>query len=155
MSQCYLSLQMIVGKQNTGDSVCLFDFCFITRFPHLYSFPVLQGMMEHRLILRTAAKQSQGSLPILLRPWFWKAVWGLLIILSVSSSWVGTTQIVKITYKNFYCPFFMTWFSTNWNIMFFSLLFWSSGHCSRKTNTQWKIQVGFMPSQMAIGDGLR
>ncbi|OBS78067.1 hypothetical protein A6R68_19543, partial [Neotoma lepida] len=55
-----------------------------------------------------------------------KAIWGLLIILSVSSSWVGTTQIVKITYKNFYCPFFMTWFSTNWNIMFFPVYY--SGH---------------------------
>nr|XP_033809411.1 solute carrier family 35 member F4 isoform X2 [Geotrypetes seraphini] len=54
---------------------------------------------------------------------FLKIVWGFLIILSVSSSWVGTTQIVKITYKNFHCPFFMTWFSTNWNILFFPIYY--------------------------------
>ncbi|XP_025775114.1 solute carrier family 35 member F4 [Puma concolor] len=63
-----------------------------------------------------------------------KAVWGLLIILSVSSSWVGTTQIVKITYKNFYCPFFMTWFSTNWNIMFFPVYY--SGHLATAQEKQ-------------------
>jgi len=63
-----------------------------------------------------------------------KAAWGLLIILSVSSSWVGTTQIVKITYKNFYCPFFMTWFSTNWNIMFFPVYY--SGHLATAQEKQ-------------------
>ncbi|KAM7321646.1 hypothetical protein ACRRTK_019738 [Alexandromys fortis] len=63
-----------------------------------------------------------------------KAVWGLLIIFSVSSSWVGTTQIVKITYKNFYCPFFMTWFSTNWNIMFFPVYY--SGHLATAQEKQ-------------------
>nr|XP_021516169.1 solute carrier family 35 member F4-like [Meriones unguiculatus] len=63
-----------------------------------------------------------------------KTIWGLLIILSVSSSWVGTTQIVKITYKNFYCPFFMTWFSTNWNIMFFPVYY--SGHLATAQEKQ-------------------
>ncbi|XP_062905511.1 solute carrier family 35 member F4 isoform X3 [Mobula hypostoma] len=57
---------------------------------------------------------------------FFKIFWGFLVILSVSSSWVGTTQIVKVTYKSFHCPLFMTWFSTNWNIMFFPIYY--SGH---------------------------
>ncbi|XP_059813347.1 solute carrier family 35 member F4 isoform X1 [Hypanus sabinus] len=57
---------------------------------------------------------------------FFKIFWGFLVILSVSSSWVGTTQIIKVTYKSFHCPLFMTWFSTNWNIMFFPIYY--SGH---------------------------
>ncbi|XP_028934994.1 solute carrier family 35 member F4 isoform X1 [Ornithorhynchus anatinus] len=65
---------------------------------------------------------------------FLQVVWGFLIVLSVSSSWVGTTQIVKITYKNFYCPFFMTWFSTNWNILFFPVYY--SGHLATAQERQ-------------------
>lgn len=114
--------------RTTGDSAAwLFDCCFITQFSHIcipFLFPGDDGAQtnpenssqENRIKARCRSCSS-----VLL-----KAVWGLLIILSVSSSWVGTTQIVKITYKNFYCPFFMTWFSTNWNIMFFPVYY--SGH---------------------------
>uniref|UniRef100_A0A4W3GDP3 Solute carrier family 35 member F4 n=1 Tax=Callorhinchus milii TaxID=7868 RepID=A0A4W3GDP3_CALMI len=69
---------------------------------------------------------------------FLKVFWAFLIILSVSSSWVGTTQIVKITYKNFYCPFFMTWFSTNWNIMFFPVYY--TGHLATAQDKQSPIK---------------
>ncbi|XP_078418822.1 solute carrier family 35 member F4 [Cetorhinus maximus] len=69
---------------------------------------------------------------------FFKIFWGFLVILSVSSSWVGTTQIVKVTYKNFHCPFFMTWFSTNWNLMFFPMYY--SGHLASAEEKQTLIQ---------------
>uniref|UniRef100_A0A8C5WJC0 Solute carrier family 35 member F4 n=1 Tax=Leptobrachium leishanense TaxID=445787 RepID=A0A8C5WJC0_9ANUR len=69
---------------------------------------------------------------------FLKIAWGVLIILSVSFSWVGTTQIIKITYKSFSCPFFMTWFSTNWNIMFFPVYY--SGHLATAPEKQSLIQ---------------
>ncbi|KAG3261372.1 solute carrier family 35 member F4 [Ictidomys tridecemlineatus] len=81
-----------------------------------------------------------------------KAVWGLLIILSVSSSWVGTTQIVKITYKNFYCPFFMTWFSTNWNIMFFPVYY--SGHLATAQEKQSPMKKFRECSRIFGEDGL-
>nr|BAC33198.1 unnamed protein product [Mus musculus] len=81
-----------------------------------------------------------------------KTIWGLLIILSVSSSWVGTTQIVKITYKNFYCPFFMTWFSTNWNIMFFPVYY--SGHLATAQEKQSPIKKFRECSRIFGEDGL-
>ncbi|XP_062824721.1 solute carrier family 35 member F4 isoform X2 [Anolis carolinensis] len=83
---------------------------------------------------------------------FLKIVWGFLIILSVSSSWVGTTQIVKITYKNFDYPFFMTWFSTNWNIMFFPVYY--SGHLATAQEKQSPIKKFRECSRIFGEDGL-
>uniref|UniRef100_A0A8C8VEY7 Solute carrier family 35 member F4 n=1 Tax=Pelusios castaneus TaxID=367368 RepID=A0A8C8VEY7_9SAUR len=83
---------------------------------------------------------------------FLKVVWGFLIILSVSSSWVGTTQIVKITYKNFDYPFFMTWFSTNWNIMFFPVYY--SGHLATAQEKQSPIKKFRECSRIFGEDGL-
>ncbi|XP_054828351.1 solute carrier family 35 member F4 isoform X1 [Eublepharis macularius] len=83
---------------------------------------------------------------------FLKIVWGFLIILSVSSSWVGTTQIVKITYKNFDYPFFMTWFSTNWNIMFFPVYY--SGHLATAQEKQSPIKKIRECSRIFGEDGL-
>ncbi|KAJ7345398.1 hypothetical protein JRQ81_001348, partial [Phrynocephalus forsythii] len=83
---------------------------------------------------------------------FLKVVWGVLIILSVSSSWVGTTQIVKITYKSFDYPFFMTWFSTNWNIMFFPVYY--SGHLATAQEKQSPIKKIRECSRIFGEDGL-
>lgn len=122
-------------EKHCDSTVCLFHCCFTPWFLHI-CFPFLfsgdngaqahpeNSGQEHRM---RACCRSCTSVLL-------KAVWGLLIILSVSSSWVGTTQIVKITYKNFYCPFFMTWFSTNWNIMFFPVYY--SGHLATAQEKQ-------------------
>ncbi|XP_026525858.1 solute carrier family 35 member F4 isoform X2 [Notechis scutatus] len=83
---------------------------------------------------------------------FLKILWGFLIILSVSSSWIGTTQIVKITYKNFDYPFFMTWFSTNWNIMFFPVYY--SGHLATAQEKQSPIKKIRECSRIFGDDGL-
>ncbi|KAG9336439.1 hypothetical protein JZ751_002786 [Albula glossodonta] len=67
-----------------------------------------------------------------------KVLGGLLVVLFVSSSWVGTTQVVQLTFKSFSCPFFITWFSTNWNILFFPLYY--SGHLVTTREKQTPIQ---------------
>ncbi|XP_017567308.1 solute carrier family 35 member F4 isoform X2 [Pygocentrus nattereri] len=67
-----------------------------------------------------------------------KVLGGLLVVLCVSSSWVGTTQVVQRTFKSFSCPFFISWFSTNWNILFFPLYY--SGHVAITREKQTPIQ---------------
>ncbi|KFZ68366.1 Solute carrier family 35 member F4, partial [Podiceps cristatus] len=83
---------------------------------------------------------------------FLKLIWRFLIILSVSSSWVGTTQFVKITYETFDCPFFMTWFSTNWNIMVFPIYY--SGHLATAQEKQSPIKKFRECSRIFGEDGL-
>ncbi|XP_062863521.1 solute carrier family 35 member F4 [Trichomycterus rosablanca] len=67
-----------------------------------------------------------------------KVMGGLLVVLCVSSSWVGTTQVVQCTFKSFSCPFFISWFSTNWNIFFFPIYY--SGHVAFTREKQTPIQ---------------
>ncbi|KTF84173.1 hypothetical protein cypCar_00027748 [Cyprinus carpio] len=67
-----------------------------------------------------------------------KVLGGLLVVLCVSSSWVGITQVVQLTFKSFSCPFFITWFSTNWNILFFPLYY--SGHVATTREKRTPIQ---------------
>ncbi|XP_060708488.1 solute carrier family 35 member F3 isoform X2 [Hemiscyllium ocellatum] len=59
-----------------------------------------------------------------------KILWGSAVVLSVCSSWAGTSQLAKITFRTFDAPFAVTWFATIWNILFFPLYyvghFWSS-----------------------------
>lgn len=67
-----------------------------------------------------------------------KVLGGLLVVLCVSSSWVGTTQVVKLTFQSFSCPFFISWFSSNWNILFFPIYY--SGHVATTREKQTPIQ---------------
>lgn len=67
-----------------------------------------------------------------------KVLGGLLMVLCVSSSWVGTTQVVKLTFQSFSCPFFISWFSSNWNILFFPIYY--SGHVVTTRDKQTPIQ---------------
>lgn len=67
-----------------------------------------------------------------------KVLGGLLLVLCVSSSWVGTTQLVQLTFKSFSCPFFVSWFSTNWNILLFPLYY--GGHVVTTRDKQTPIQ---------------
>ncbi|XP_078069527.1 solute carrier family 35 member F3-like [Mustelus asterias] len=59
-----------------------------------------------------------------------RALWGWAVVLSVCSSWAGTSQLAKITFRTFDAPFAITWFATTWNILFFLLYYaghaWSS-----------------------------
>ncbi|XP_038656499.1 putative thiamine transporter SLC35F3 isoform X1 [Scyliorhinus canicula] len=59
-----------------------------------------------------------------------KALWGSAVVLSVCSSWAGTSQLAKITFRTFDAPFAITWFATSWNVLFFLLYYvghaWSS-----------------------------
>lgn len=67
-----------------------------------------------------------------------KVLGGLLMVLCISSSWVGTTQVVKRTFQSFSCPFFISWFSSNWNILFFPIYY--SGHVVLTREKQTPIQ---------------
>ncbi|XP_036398599.1 solute carrier family 35 member F4 [Megalops cyprinoides] len=81
-----------------------------------------------------------------------KVLGGLLVVLFVSSSWVGTTQVVQLTFQSFSCPFFITWFSTNWNILFFPLYY--SGHLVTTREKQTPIQKFRECSRIFGEDGL-
>ncbi|XP_067839831.1 solute carrier family 35 member F3-like [Heptranchias perlo] len=59
-----------------------------------------------------------------------KALWGWAVVLSVCSSWAGTSQLAKVTFRSFDAPFTVTWFATAWNFLYFPLYYaghaWSS-----------------------------
>ncbi|XP_026141273.1 solute carrier family 35 member F4 isoform X1 [Carassius auratus] len=81
-----------------------------------------------------------------------KVLGGLLVVLCVSSSWVGITQVVQLTFKSFSCPFFITWFSTNWNIFFFPLYY--SGHVATTKEKRTPIQKFRECSRLFGEDGM-
>uniref|UniRef100_A0A8C2IQP1 Solute carrier family 35 member F4 n=1 Tax=Cyprinus carpio TaxID=7962 RepID=A0A8C2IQP1_CYPCA len=81
-----------------------------------------------------------------------KVLGGLLVVLCVSSCWVGITQVVQLTFKSFSCPFFITWFSTNWNILFFPLYY--SGHVATTREKQTPIQKFRECSRLFGEDGM-
>ncbi|XP_051880519.1 putative thiamine transporter SLC35F3 isoform X2 [Pristis pectinata] len=63
------------------------------------------------------------------RPWglsierLKEALWGWAVVLSVCSSWAGTSQLAKVTFRTFDAPFAVTWFATTWNLLFFPLYY--------------------------------
>ncbi|KAM6960880.1 solute carrier family 35 member F4 [Aplochiton taeniatus] len=67
-----------------------------------------------------------------------KVLGGLLVVLCVSSSWVGTAQLVKLTFQSFSCPFFLSWFSSSWNLLFFPLYY--AGHTATTPDKQTPYQ---------------
>ncbi|KAK1905542.1 putative thiamine transporter SLC35F3, partial [Dissostichus eleginoides] len=52
-----------------------------------------------------------------------KALWGVAMVMCVCSSWAGSTQLAKLTFKQFDAPFTLTWFATSWNSLFFPLYY--------------------------------
>ncbi|XP_077202176.1 solute carrier family 35 member F3 isoform X3 [Paroedura picta] len=63
-----------------------------------------------------------------------KFFWGVVVVLGVCSSWSGSTQLAKLTFKKFDAPFTLTWFATNWNFLFFPLYY--IGHVFKSTEKQ-------------------
>ncbi|XP_053238513.1 putative thiamine transporter SLC35F3 isoform X1 [Podarcis raffonei] len=63
-----------------------------------------------------------------------KIFWGVLVVLGVCSSWSGSTQLAKLTFKKFDAPFTLTWFATNWNFLFFPLYY--IGHVCKSAEKQ-------------------
>uniref|UniRef100_A0A8C3FE62 Solute carrier family 35 member F3 n=1 Tax=Chrysemys picta bellii TaxID=8478 RepID=A0A8C3FE62_CHRPI len=63
-----------------------------------------------------------------------KFFWGVAVVLGVCSSWSGSTQLAKLTFKKFDAPFTLTWFATNWNFLFFPLYY--IGHVFKSTEKQ-------------------
>uniref|UniRef100_A0A8C2FLX2 Solute carrier family 35 member F3b n=1 Tax=Cyprinus carpio TaxID=7962 RepID=A0A8C2FLX2_CYPCA len=52
-----------------------------------------------------------------------KAIWGVAMVMCVCSSWAGSTQLAKLTFKQYDAPFTLTWFTTTWNCLFFPLYY--------------------------------
>ena len=51
-----------------------------------------------------------------------KLMIGLVIVLVIAFSWVGSTQTAKSSYTDgFSAPYFVTWFTTSWMILVFPL----------------------------------
>ncbi|XP_065586523.1 solute carrier family 35 member F3 isoform X2 [Cyrtonyx montezumae] len=63
-----------------------------------------------------------------------KIFWGVAVVLGVCSSWSGSTQLAKLTFKKFDAPFTLTWFATNWNFLFFPLYY--LGHVFKSAEKQ-------------------
>lgn len=134
-------ISVFVGCRGvTGRRQGLFWMCLsgVQHFSHSFAFffPGEEGTQTHT---ESGSQEAEGQTRCQsCTSTFLKLIWRFLIILSVSSSWVGTTQFVKITYETFDCPFFMTWFSTNWNIMVFPIYY--SGHLATAQEKQSPIK---------------
>ncbi|XP_048865480.1 putative thiamine transporter SLC35F3 isoform X3 [Brienomyrus brachyistius] len=63
-----------------------------------------------------------------------KALWGVVMVMCVCSSWAGSTQLAKLTFRQFDAPFTLTWFATTWNCLFFPLYY--VGHLCKSTERQ-------------------
>ncbi|KAM9003074.1 solute carrier family 35 member F3 [Sarcophilus harrisii] len=63
-----------------------------------------------------------------------KFFWGVAVVLCICSSWAGSTQLAKLTFKKFDAPFTLTWFATNWNFLFFPLYY--IGHVCKSAEKQ-------------------
>ncbi|XP_021551855.1 solute carrier family 35 member F3 isoform X2 [Mirounga angustirostris] len=63
-----------------------------------------------------------------------KMFWGVAVVLCVCSSWAGSTQLAKLTFRKFDAPFTLTWFATNWNFLFFPLYY--VGHVCKSEEKQ-------------------
>uniref|UniRef100_A0A673I3V2 Solute carrier family 35 member F3b n=1 Tax=Sinocyclocheilus rhinocerous TaxID=307959 RepID=A0A673I3V2_9TELE len=63
-----------------------------------------------------------------------KAIWGVAMVMCVCSSWAGSTQLAKLTFKQYDAPFTLTWFATTWNCLFFPLYY--IGHMCKSPERQ-------------------
>ncbi|KAJ8396077.1 hypothetical protein AAFF_G00026090 [Aldrovandia affinis] len=52
-----------------------------------------------------------------------RALWGVVVVTCVCSTWAGTAQLAKVTFRQFDAPFTLTWFATTWNCLFFPLYY--------------------------------
>ncbi|XP_042189339.1 putative thiamine transporter SLC35F3 isoform X2 [Callorhinchus milii] len=67
-----------------------------------------------------------------------RVIWGIVVVLSVCSTWAASTQLAKLTFRNFDAPFTVTWFATNWNVLFFPLYY--IGHTCTSVEKQSLLQ---------------
>ncbi len=50
-----------------------------------------------------------------------KFVIGIVIVIVIAITWVGSTQTAKSTYSGGFAPFFLVWFGTSWMMVVFPL----------------------------------
>ncbi|KAJ8365229.1 hypothetical protein SKAU_G00140600 [Synaphobranchus kaupii] len=67
-----------------------------------------------------------------------KALWGVAMVTCVCSTWVGSTQLAKVTFRQFDAPFTLTWFATTWNVLVFPLYYIVHLCRSSERHTPWQ-----------------
>ena len=76
-----------------------------------------------------------------------KFVVGIIIVLSIALSWVGSTQTAKSAYtstRDFNAPFFMMWFGTSWMIVVFPFSAVLHFGCSGNRKCGWSEWKDFL-----------
>ncbi|XP_064177219.1 solute carrier family 35 member F3-like [Anguilla rostrata] len=79
-----------------------------------------------------------------------KALWGVAVVTCVCSTWAGSTQLAKVTFRQFDAPFTLTWFATSWNILVFPLYYMAHLCRSSERRTPWQ---SFRQCCRIFGDG--
>ncbi|KAG5855182.1 hypothetical protein ANANG_G00046320 [Anguilla anguilla] len=79
-----------------------------------------------------------------------KALWGVAVVTCVCSTWAGSTQLAKVTFRQFDAPFTLTWFATSWNILVFPLYYMVHLCRSSERRTPWQ---SFRQCCRIFGDG--
>uniref|UniRef100_A0AAY4F007 EamA domain-containing protein n=1 Tax=Denticeps clupeoides TaxID=299321 RepID=A0AAY4F007_9TELE len=64
-----------------------------------------------------------------------EALWGVVLVICVSSSWCGSTQLAKLIVRGMNAPMMLTWFSTSWNCLVFPVYYLGHLSCSRHRQT--------------------
>ncbi|XP_037400215.1 putative thiamine transporter SLC35F3a [Pygocentrus nattereri] len=64
-----------------------------------------------------------------------RALWGVITVLCICSSWSGSTQLAKLTVRQLNIPFTLTWFATSWNCIIFPLYYLGHLCCSKDRQT--------------------
>ncbi|KAJ8284608.1 hypothetical protein COCON_G00034580 [Conger conger] len=67
-----------------------------------------------------------------------KTLWGVAMVTCVCSTWTGSTQLAKVTFRQFDAPFTLTWFATTWNILVFPLYYMVHVCRSSERLTPWQ-----------------
>ncbi len=77
-----------------------------------------------------------------------RTLFGILIVIGIAISWVGSTQFAKSTYtSSFDAPWFVVWFSTAW----MSLCFPTISLCYRLIKS-WGFRTSFNKAESVFGD---
>ncbi|XP_028811130.1 putative thiamine transporter SLC35F3a [Denticeps clupeoides] len=84
---------------------------------------------------RKSRKQSLQSCLYFTAIHLREALWGVVLVICVSSSWCGSTQLAKLIVRGMNAPMMLTWFSTSWNCLVFPVYYLGHLSCSRHRQT--------------------
>ncbi|MBN3304852.1 S35F4 protein, partial [Amia calva] len=79
-----------------------------------------------------------------------RLVWGILLGGGVALAWAGGTHCARRTLQTLPAPFFITWFASTWNLLFFPLYY--LGHLLGADKRQWPV-TRFRQCSELLGEG--